>query len=536
MKTISLIALIFLCFNISSAKEKIVEFPPFNVWSHDVLELEKVTLSDTATVLSIKSFFRPYNWIRIASDTYLRVNGEKVMIKKADGIDLDTECFMDSTGQKSFTLVFPPIDKETQQIDFIESDCDNCFKIWGIEINSKKLTNRVEVPAAIKKLAKINRNDSPDLEPPVFKSGDAVLKGKFIGYVPELNYKVSVYVNNPITGDQEENNSTVAPDGSFELKVPIICDMQVLLRTNFYNKYILLSPGEESEVYFDLQQKCRQESRLRKDKFAPGEFIYFGGAWANINNQLSRTDILDFYGDYNKRNEEIVGMDAQQYKTYVLTKQDGHFKRLENSGLSPKALSLSKLFCQYHSLYQLFFAQSNLTNAFRQKNNLKYEDKLVGFVEPVIDEAFYSFLKDFPINHPVSLYSEGFGNSVNSCKYLKRYNRRITLNYLKAEVVQELIQSVQLPKDEKEVADFLIKEDYDNWDKDRVAFFRKATLEYCDTLKATGKLLDDDQKELEKFRQLVLSDDSKVIDVINSRLELIEFQLKKNPDLPKEIQ
>jgi len=535
MKLIPLILLIFLCFKLSFAKEKIVEFPPFNVWSYNTIEIEKIVLSDTATVLDIKAFYYPHNWIRIASDTYLNVNGEKVMIRKSQGIDLDTECFMDSTGQKRFSLIFPPIDKNAKQIDFIESDCENCFKIWGIELKSKKLTTRVEVPAEIKKLSEINKNDSPILEAPVLKAGDAVLKGKFLGYVSDLNYKVTVYVNNPITGDQEESNATVAKDGSFEVKVPLVCDMQVLLRTNFYNKYILLSPGQESSVYFDMQQKCRQESRLRKDKFETTDFMYFGGAWANINNQLSRTDILRFNVDYDKRNAEIVGMDANQYKAYVLKKQEENFRNLETIGLSPKALSFAKLFCQYESLYQLFFAQGNLENAFRKKNNLNYEDKLVGYVEPVIDENYFSFLKDFPINDPVSLYSEGFGNMVNSSKYLKRNNKRISLNYLKADVVKELMNSVQLTNDEKAVAEFLIKEDYDNWDRDRITNFKKATLEFCDTLQATGKLLDENKKELEKFKQMVLNDDSKVIDIINSRLELIEFQLKTNTDLPKEI-
>jgi thiol-disulfide isomerase/thioredoxin len=228
-------------------------------------------------------------------------------------------------------------------------------------------------------------------------------------------------------------------------------------------------------------------------------------------------------------------MDANQFKAYTLAKMDENFKYLETLGLSPEALSLSKLFCQYETLYHLFFAENDLEYAFRKKNNLKYEDEMIGFVKPVIDENYFSFLKDFPINNPVSLYSQNYGNITNSCKYLKRNTRRITLNYLKADIVQELIKLVQLSDEEKEVADFLIKEDYDNWDRDRVAYFKKATLEFCDTLLATGKLLDENKKELEKFKQLVLTEDSKVIDIINSRLELIEFQLKINTDLPKEI-
>ncbi|MFA9388487.1 MAG: TlpA family protein disulfide reductase [Prolixibacteraceae bacterium] len=536
MKTILFILLAFLGFNVASAKVKIVDFPPFNVWSHTSIEIEKIALSDTATVLYINAFYRPNMWIRISSDSYLGVNGEKVLIKSSNGIGLDAECYMDSTGQKKFSLVFPPIDRKTERIDFIESDCDNCFKIWGIELNSKKLTVRTEVPKEIKKLAEVNMNDSPELEIPIFNASDAVLKGKFLGYVPGLNYSVKVYVNNPVTRNQEESSSTVAADGSFELKVPMVCDMQVLLRTNFYNKYILLSPGQESSVYFDLQQKCRQDSHLRKDKFESSEFMFFGGAWANINNQLSRTDILRFNDDYDKRNAEIVGMDANHFKAYVLKKQEDIFQNLGTLGLSPKALALSKLFCQHESLYHLFMAQHELENAFRKANNLNYEDDLVGFEEPNIDENFYSFLNDFPINNPISLYSENYGNTVSSCRYLNRSkSKRISLNYLKSDILQELIKTEQLSKEENEVVNFMISEDYDNWDQERIAFLKKGSIEFCDTLLLNKQLTADDKKEVEKFRTQVLANDSRSIDIIESRLELINFQLKKNPNLPEEL-
>ncbi len=393
MRNLILSVFVLLTINVHSAKTKVIERPPFSVWNSTTIEIEKIVLSDTATVLFIKAFFYPNQWIRIDTETYLRVNGEKVKMQKSEGIPLDTECYMDSTGQKRFSLIFPPIDPATQQIDFIESDCDNCFKIWGIELNSKKLSKRVEVPKEVKATAVVNMKENGQLETPSFKSEPAILKGQFLGYVPEMNFKVQVFVNNPIIGEQEEYKSDVNSDGSFEIKVPLVCDMQVLLRNNFYNKFILLSPGKESLVYFDLQQQCMQESRLRADKSKAKDIMYFGGAWAEINNQLSRSEILQFNMDFYSQAKDIVGMNAGQYKAYVLNNMDESFKKLDAAGLSPKALAFAKLFCQYESMYQLFLASHYLESAFRRVNKLDYEQELIGYIRPVLDEEYYSFIK-----------------------------------------------------------------------------------------------------------------------------------------------
>jgi thiol-disulfide isomerase/thioredoxin len=536
MRNLFVVVFILTHLCVCSAKDKIVERPPFSVCNTQTVEIEKIVMSDTATIVYMKAFFRPNYWIRIASDTYLRVNEKKVMIQKSEGIIMDTESFMDSTGMKQFSLFFPPIDPQAKQIDFIESDCENCFKIWGIELNSKKITNRIEVPKEVKDAALVNMKEDGQIKAPLFNEAPAILKGKFLGYVPDLNFKVEVFVNNPITGVQEDNKTNVRSDGSFEMKVPMVCDMQVLLRTNFYNKYILLSPGKESTVYFDLQQQCMQEARLRIDKSKAKDIMYFGGAWANVNNQLSRTEMLRFGIDYDKLEKEIVGMSAEQYKAYVLNNMDQSLKKLNAEKRSPQALAFAKLFCKHDAMYQLFMGRYFLESAFRKANKLDYNQELKGYIQPSFDRNYYSFIKDFPVNDPVSLYSKEYGYMINSCKYaLVQQQRRISLNYLKESVVRKLMQKEQLTNDEKEVAEYLIKEEYGNWDRNRVAEFKKLSIQYADTLQTLTKLTENDKLEINKFKELVLSDNSKVIDIINTRLELVEIQLKRNQDISRDL-
>lgn len=102
-----------------------VEKPVFETWSSDVLEVEKVETSDTATILHLDAFFRPGWWIRIAPDSYIKESGtdNKLMLTKAEGIKPGEKHWMPDSGKSSFTLYFPPLDPDVTKIDFIESDC-----------------------------------------------------------------------------------------------------------------------------------------------------------------------------------------------------------------------------------------------------------------------------------------------------------------------------------------------------------------------------------------------------------------------------
>ena len=41
---------------------------------------------------------------------------------------------MPASGEASFTLAFEPLPRGTRSFDFIESDCDDCFKLYGIDL------------------------------------------------------------------------------------------------------------------------------------------------------------------------------------------------------------------------------------------------------------------------------------------------------------------------------------------------------------------------------------------------------------------
>ena len=92
----------------TQAQERIIEQPPFTAWSSTSIEIDKVALSDTATILHIKAFYRPKNWIKIASGSFLKgSDGELYPLRHGIGITPDQKFWMPESGQAEFKLVFP---------------------------------------------------------------------------------------------------------------------------------------------------------------------------------------------------------------------------------------------------------------------------------------------------------------------------------------------------------------------------------------------------------------------------------------------
>ena len=189
----SLIALFALPACTSQPETKTVELPPATFANTRALEIAKVTLTDSVTELDIEAFYRPHNWIRIAAESYLFANGKKYMIQRGEGIDLDSLFWMPESGEASFTLLFEPLPINTKTFDFIESDCEDCFKIYGVDLVNKQKP-QPKLPRKFKK----EHKEETDLQMG-WDKGDATVSGKIWGYVPNT-IEWTVMYSNPITG------------------------------------------------------------------------------------------------------------------------------------------------------------------------------------------------------------------------------------------------------------------------------------------------------------------------------------------------
>lgn len=244
-----IVAAIF-CIACSSPQEKIVEFPLADLSNTTTVFVSKVALTDSTTVLSVEARYIPHYWIRISSDSYLMADGRKYLMTGADGIKPDENFWMPESGKASFSLTFEPLPLRTRSFDFIESDCEDCFKIFGIDLTGKKEYSPAKgVPSRLMKTPKL---DKP-LPGPDFSVGETTVRVHLLNYRPELGKKIRFYVNTLLLGQQPYVADVDLQTGIAEFSFLQCGPARGTVVYNYCGGDVWLAPGEDADLYFDLR-------------------------------------------------------------------------------------------------------------------------------------------------------------------------------------------------------------------------------------------------------------------------------------------
>lgn len=329
----------------------------------------------------------------------------------------------------------------------------------------------IELPASVREVLAI-KDDGEPLKVPVLESGKAFLKCRLMGYNPEINYDMMVYVNNPILGGQEEYMITLSDEGVFEEMIPLPVSSHVSFQIvddkgeRLIWDSFLLSPDEKTEVYFDLQHKGSEDV----------QFLFFAGANAEINNQLFRPEVRSFLKTSrgsDRKTEEIAGMSAQEYKMYQMQKQADALAHIPKLGLTRKAADFVEIAIRYENMYDLMYASYCLKTAYQEVNGIKQNGDMSGYKKPVFDKAYYSFLKESSVNDPFSFYSNNYMSICGACQTMYD-NKEFRLATLSERVIKDLKNMPLLEEEDRDVVDFMERELMENWGEERIVQMKGA--------------------------------------------------------------
>lgn len=389
MKKYALLALC--CCGICACSEQrpaAIERPAFDVRNSSTLEIAKIEMSDSATILHVDAFFTPGYWIRISGETYIRESGgsEKLLLAKAEGIEPDKEFYMPDSGKTSFKLFFPPLPPGVVAVDFIESDCPDCFKIWGLRL---RRGDKIAI-APIPKTALSGKSFRP-LPPPSFGQGTAKLSGKYLGYVEGCFEKeVTVQVAGTLSsGSGSQIKLPVAADGSFSGEIPI--DRPQLV--SFSGGVVFLAPGDSQEIYIDLKRSNRSKARYRTDKepddslyvYSPSPESYLSAADLRAIGKLGNTF------DFSSMCLNIADMTRDEFKEYLLGELRHKLAALKQAGYSDNASTLLEQNMKIDAVGWILNADKLLDHAYRSAHK-KTRSSATQAEAP--DVAYYSFLKE----------------------------------------------------------------------------------------------------------------------------------------------
>lgn len=347
---------------------RVVENPLIGAANTMTLDFPKIELSDTATVLHVDAYFRPHNWIRIDAGSYLLADGQKYMLQGSEGILPDSLFWMPDSGEASFVLKFGPLPRGTKSFDFIESDCDDCFKLYGVDLTGKKEYPRYPegLPRALRKAPE----DGPVPEP-ILAVGTTTVNVRLLGYRRGMVKEVAMYVNSLLNG-QEEHTAAIDPEsGTATLRFEQYGTVMAYVSCGPVFGMCWIAPGETLDMYIAMEAGGRAvvQRRDKEREPAPGRRLYTTGTYADLNAQVDASGGSSIRMNLYSGDFADYRMSADEYTQMVVSKYESLADSIAHSPVSGMMKELSLLTLQQEALTAISMGGFFLAHNYRSVNN-----------------------------------------------------------------------------------------------------------------------------------------------------------------------
>ena len=347
---------------------RVVENPLIGAANTMTLDFPKIELSDTATVLHVDAYFRPHNWIRIDAGTYLLADGQKYMLQGSEGILPDSLFWMPDSGEASFVLKFGPLPRGTKSFDFIESDCDDCFKLYGVDLTGKKEYPRY--PEGLPRELRKAPEDGPVPEP-ILAVGTTTVNVRLLGYRRGMAKEVAMYVNSLLNG-QEEHTAAIDPEsGMATLRFEQYGTAMAYVSCGPVFGMCWIAPGETLDMYVDMGAGGRAvvQRRDKEREPAPGRKLYTSGTYADLNAQVDASGGSSIRMNLYSGDFADYRMSADEYTQMVVSKYESLADSIARSPVSGMMKELSLLTLQQEALTAISMGGFFLAHNYRSVNN-----------------------------------------------------------------------------------------------------------------------------------------------------------------------
>ena len=263
------------------------------------LQINKVELKPTETVLHLSANYTPESWIRFAKASYLQTpDGTKYAItggaKTNEGetdLYLDSLFYLTKSGKANLALHFNPVPLTTKEMDFLEGLAADDFKFWSI--SDSKTKKKLVLPDEWKNVAYAKDETLPT---PKIGKGTATIKVKMLGYKPGMGLNFYVGGFTPLGATKRfDKLFAFADDGTVKIEVPLWMTREVtvgVVGMSYPN--IIIAPGQVTEILMKMTSDGRP-------------FVAFKGFMAKTN-----MDMVDAYNTFEP--------DDNDKKTYMKVK------------------------------------------------------------------------------------------------------------------------------------------------------------------------------------------------------------------------
>ncbi|MBQ8520211.1 MAG: hypothetical protein IJ456_02270, partial [Bacteroides sp.] len=296
------------------------------------IEVSKVALTDSNTVVSVHAWQHPGWWINLTSTSILTDDkGNVYPIQGSEGIKIDEKFWMSESGETEFRMIFPPLKRGAKYVDFSEGpEVEGGWQIWGIQLKNNQLPE-LRLPKGFKEAEVDKSAPLPEVK---LTYGQATIKGHVLGYREGMPRTINVMVYSVLDGyTRGATEVELASDGSFTHTVDILGTASAAVfyagcPANFY-----VAPGEVSEVCVNLRELSRKKSKLQAEGESYGKPVYYNGPLPALVAEWEESNQLINYGR-SLTDEELLNTSLEDYKKFEMTVAEEQKQAVRESSLS----------------------------------------------------------------------------------------------------------------------------------------------------------------------------------------------------------
>ncbi len=301
----------------------VVEYPAVDFYTTETLDINRIELTDSTTVLHFSAVYIPKFWIRLDKGTHIVADGRKLPCIGSDRLALGEKFYIPESGRDTFSLTFPAVPKGTESIDFSEERSGDAFRMFGIDLTGQRKPLSLE--AVPQDLLKAPDRDAglPRIR---LEDGTTALNIHLLGYHKGIGRQVHLYVNHLQKGQEELDLQIDTLTGKASASLELNGPAEMIVTKPVYVDF-MAAAGENVNIFIDLTAHSYD---VRKKHFpeavegvAPRPSGYFGGLYyALIHNRNTEScDDLPFAPflagegiDYRWTDEEYADKVIDRYK------------------------------------------------------------------------------------------------------------------------------------------------------------------------------------------------------------------------------
>jgi thiol-disulfide isomerase/thioredoxin len=397
--------------------DKVITNPAYEFSNSGISHVSKIELTKTETRVYVHEIFLPHWWVRFSDKSYIEdcATGKKYQIVDMKGGKFGEKIFMPDSGDSTFVLIFPPLEKSVKKINYADADDDGAESaiIYGISLNPKEKQKPKETPKDLQtwidgELAKARRKTPMDIDGGEFFANDtARIIGYIKGYDPRAGFSTGmVYASNELTGEDYPIVIQIHSDGRFEGDIPMIYPQNSNISFLKSGISFYLEPGQTLFIGLDW------EDFLLVDRYRDRDYkfknIEFKGVAAEINRQLNDFALQMPAIDYNRIYNNMGKIDdpdrfRKKLIDTILVNYLTKFREvIEQPQWSPFVKNLLKndtttLIANYLTYYAGDFSSN--------------------FDKPSLPAEYYDYLQQYPMNDKTMMITNNFSSFINRFEF-----------------------------------------------------------------------------------------------------------------------